>query len=205
MNLPVNNSGRARARAWTLGAAIPCFMLFLFLACPAPAASETGTQQTGGEKIHITADRLVSDQNKQYAEFSGDVCATQGDTVIDSNRLKVFYKSGADPGGNKTGGEMIRKIVATGEVAISFENRTAYSEKAVYTTRSNEVVLSGPDTRIESKNNSINGEKIIWNRRTGEITVIGGTGKRVEAVFESDSQLQNPAGDTNSKAPGDAE
>ncbi len=194
-----------RGRAWTIGAAVPCFLLFLFLACPAPA-SEAGKPSAGGEKIHVTADRLVADQNKQFAEFSGDVCATQGDTVIHSNRLKVFYKSGANPGGSqKTSDEMIRKIVATGDVDIAFENRTAYSEKAVYTTQNSEVVLSGPGTRIESENNFIDGEKIIWNRRSGDMTVIGGKVKRVEAVFESDSELQNPAGNTNAKATGDAE
>ncbi|MGM0452118.1 MAG: LptA/OstA family protein [Thermodesulfobacteriota bacterium] len=206
MNLPVNNPGRARARKWVPGKAIACFLLFFFLACPAPATPESQNPSSGEDKIHITADRLVSDQNRQFAEFSGDVRATQGDTVIHSNRLKVFYKSGADPGGNsKTNDEMIRKIVATGDVDIAFENRTAYSQKAVYTTHNSEVVLSGPGTRIESENNFIDGEKIIWNRRTGEMTVIGGTDKRVEAVFESDSQLQNPPEDIPSKAPDDTE
>lgn len=155
---------------------------------PAATSAQTAPETAGGQKIHITAERLVSDQNRQYAEFTGDVRATQGETLIESDRLKVFYKGGADLSGEQAAGEVIKKIVATGHVTIDFEDKTAYSEKAVYTAQNGELVLSGPDTRIESKSNYIHGEKIVWNRNTGEITVIGGTDKRVEAVFESEEE-----------------
>ena len=170
---------------------------------PADLSAEAAPNADGKQKIHITADRLVSDQNRQYAEFTGDVRTTQGETVIESDRLKVFYKGGADLGGEQAAGEMIKKIVATGDVTIDFEDKTAYSEKAVYTAQTGELVLSGQNTRIESKTNYIDGEKIVWNRNTGEITVIGGTDKRVEAVFESEGK--NPGRISPEKPTDDSE
>jgi lipopolysaccharide export system protein LptA len=43
-------------------------------------------------KIHITADKLISDNDADYAEFIGNVRATQEDTVITADSLKIFVK-----------------------------------------------------------------------------------------------------------------
>ena len=138
-------------------------------------------------KIHITANRLISDNDADYAEFIGDVKATQGDTVITADRLKIFYKAtaGQKDTTHAIGKESITKIVADGNVKIYFNNRVAVTPKAVYNTKTRTLVLLGSSSKIVSGDNSISGEKITIDRVTGRINVESGDKKRVEAVLYS--------------------
>lgn len=138
------------------------------------------------EAIHITSDRLISDNKAGYAEFIGNVKATQTDTVITSDRLKIFYKKNiANKGPLSVNEESIHKIVANGNVEIKFDNRVATAHQAVYNTETMVLVLSGNDAKIISENDSISGEKITFYRTDGRINVESGNKKRVEAVFYS--------------------
>lgn len=140
----------------------------------------------GNGAIHITSDRLISDNKAGYAEFIGNVKATQEETVITSDRLKIFFKKNiADKGPLSVSEESIHKIVATGNVEIKFDNRVATAQKAVYNTETMELVLSGNNSKIISENDSISGEKITFYRIDGRINVESGNKKRVEAVFYS--------------------
>lgn len=136
------------------------------------------------EKIHITADKLISDHEAKYAEFIGNVKATQRDTVITADKLKIFFKRDMDNKKNPLAGdESIKKIVANGNVQIKFDNRVAVTQQAVYITETRVLVLSGADSKIISGNNSISGEKITVYRTDGRIQVESGKGERVEAVL----------------------
>ena len=89
---------------------------------PDPTPSANGPD----DRIHIVADRLVTDNQSNWAEFIGNVKATQGTTVITSNRLKIYYKQISENRENVIGGEdSIEKIVASGNVVIHFENRNS--------------------------------------------------------------------------------
>ena len=136
------------------------------------------------EKIHITADKLISDHEAKYTEFIGNVRAAQRDTVITADKLKIFFKRGMDNKKNPLAGdESIKKIVANGNVQIKFDNRVAVTQQAVYITETRVLVLSGADSKVISGNNSISGEKITIYRTDGRIQVESGKGERVEAVF----------------------
>ena len=138
------------------------------------------------EKIHVVADMLTSDSETRFAEFSGNVRATQGNTVITSDRLKIFYSESLAESKNLSADEgAVKRIVATGNVRISFDNRIATAQEAVYTSESKILVLSGPQSKITSGSDSITGEKITYNRSDGRITVESGRDSRVEAVFHS--------------------
>ncbi len=136
------------------------------------------------EKIHITADKLISDHEAKYTEFIGNVRATQRDTVITADKLKIFLKRDMDNKKNSLAGdESIKKIVANGNVQIKFDNRVAVTQQAVYITETRVLVLSGADSKVISGNNSISGEKITVYRTDGRIQVESGKGERVEAVL----------------------
>jgi lipopolysaccharide export system protein LptA len=137
-------------------------------------------------KIHITADKLISDNEVDYAEFIGNVRATQEDTVITADRLKIFVKKNLDnKGAPSVGTQSINKIIASGNVKINFDNKVAVTPQAVYNTETGVLVLSGDNSRIISGKDSISGEKITLYRTTGRITVESGKEKRVEAVLYS--------------------
>ncbi len=136
------------------------------------------------EKIHITADKLISDHEAKYTEFIGNVRATQRDTVITADKLKIFLKRDMDNKKNPVAGdESIKKIVANGNVQIKFDNRVAVTQQAVYITETRVLVLSGADSKVISGNNSISGEKITVYRTDGRIQVESDKGERVEAVL----------------------
>lgn len=138
------------------------------------------------KKIHITADMLTSNSAEKFAEFTGNVRATQEDTVITANKLKIFYKKGLQSKESSAAGEeSIREIVATGNVKINFEDKVAYSEEAVYTTENRILVLTGDNSKIISGKDTISGAKITLYRDDGRIKVESSPQNRVEAVFYS--------------------
>jgi lipopolysaccharide export system protein LptA len=138
------------------------------------------------KKIHITSDSLVTGNDAKYAEFIGNVKATQGPDVIAADRLKIFFKKTLQSNDNLVADqESIAKIVANGNVTIHFDNKVAVAEQAVYITETRVLVLSGSNSKIVSGSDSVAGEKITVYRENGRINVESGGEKRVNAVFFS--------------------
>jgi len=145
------------------------------------------------EKIHVTADRLDLDNVARQAEFIGRVVAMQGKMVIESDRLKIYYKGdlNKDQGDTKkdkkakSTEDYIEKIVARGNVKIVLENGVAYTDQAVYMAETGIIVLTGPQTKVTSDRNSITGDKITVYRNDDRMSVVGNPNQRVEAVFYS--------------------
>ena len=150
-------------------------LFFLFSANP--TAAETASQKKEKNRIVVTADKLISENQGRNAEFSGNVRVTQGKTVIRANRLKVFF------GSDGAGSESIEKIVARENVRIDFDDKEARSESAVYVIADRKLVLEGGNAQIKSGDNVIRGTKITLYRDEDRIQVEGGGPKRVEAVF----------------------
>ena len=168
--------------------AMPVVIAILWLAFQAVAQEPTtGSPQADNEnRIYITADKLITDTNEKNAVFVGNVRATQGTTVITSDRLKVYYRE--QPGQQQqpeADADVISRIIAQGNVKIVFDNQVATTAHAEYLADEGIVVLSGSDTTIVSGSNSISGNKITLFRNDGRIQVEGSKEKRVEAFFHS--------------------
>ncbi len=118
-------------------------------------------------------------------EFSGNVQATQGNTVIVSDMLTIYFSEGERLSGRDNDTDSIEKLIAAGNVVIDHENRQAFCEKAIYTTSDGLLVLSGERVVVKEEGGSITGKKVILNRDTGEIIVTGKNGSPVEAVFDT--------------------
>jgi lipopolysaccharide export system protein LptA len=134
--------------------------------------------------IHIKADKLITDTQKNTAEFSGNVQATQGDAVITADLLTVHYRSGAQTD-TTSGMDAIVRIVAEGNVQIEFDQQTAYTQHADYIAEKRLMVLTGPGSKIVSGKNAITGQKITLNRDDGRVQVVGSADAPVEAFFYS--------------------
>lgn len=142
--------------------------------------------QDADQKIHITSDSLISDNKTKYAEFIGNVRANQGTNKMTADRLKIFFQKDLNRSETLIADqESISKLVANGNVIINFDNKVAVAEQAVYITETRVLVLSGPNSKIISGNDSISGEKITFYRADGRINVESGVEKRVKAVFFS--------------------
>ena len=148
------------------------------------AADKPKTGQDGKEPIQIVADELISYNEDKYAEFIGNVKVTQGNFTITSDKLRIYYQ-GELLNNEKQGGdeELLKKIVATGNVKIFSEQYNAEAEKAEYDTAAMTVILSGENTQVISGKNSITGSKITLNRKSSQVKVEGSGTKRIRAEF----------------------
>ncbi len=134
------------------------------------------------EKIHISADKLISNTPENNAEFIGNVRAIQGKTLITADRLQFFFNGSTNPGDNPSA-QSLERLVASGNVIIKFDNRLAVATRAVYITAKRLLTLTGPDATVTSGENTISGETISFYRDDGRFTVDGGSNGRVKAVI----------------------
>jgi len=185
----ISNFNRNHAR--TLFVLVAAVLLTAHFTTPIVCAvdkTDNGVVKTEdkNEKIHITAEKLISDTDAKFVEFIGNVKASQGDTVITSDRLKISYKKDLEYKKNQVvGEESIEKVVAKGNVKIIFAKMVAVTQHAEYITKSRVLVLSGDNSRITKGNDSVSGEKITLFRADGRIIVEGRNEKQVEAVIFS--------------------
>ncbi len=165
-------------------------ILFFFLFCitgtavaeEEPPAVDTDVK-TVADRIHVTADRLIAEPKSETAEFIGNVNATQGNTSITSDRLKIYYKSASNDKGSGAANAILKKIVADGHVTIKMDDQVAVTDKAVYITENEVLILTGQNSTVTSERNSISGDKITLFRADNRMVVDGSGKERVEAIL----------------------
>ena len=171
-------------------------MLLFILPCRSATGAgpdDRTTPQAPEPKIRITADRLVADTKTGSAEFIGHVRATQGSTVISSDRLKVHYDQAAESNPAGESAAAIDTIIAVGSVVIHFGDKVATTGKAVYQSKTGIFTLTGSGTRVTSGENAITGEKITVDRKNDRMTVEGSGTSRVNAVIYTGADGLAPA------------
>ena len=148
------------------------------------AADEPETGQPENEPIQIVADKLISYNEDKYAEFIGNVKVTQGDFTITSDKLRIYYQGELLENEKKDSDEeLLKKIIATGNVKISSEQYHAEADNAEYDTAAKTVILSGENSKVISGKNSITGSKITLNQKSGQVKVESSGTKRIKAEF----------------------
>jgi len=89
---------------------------------------------------------------------------------------------------NKQGN--IKKIIATGNVRYSTGNKKAFSDKAVYTTDNEIIVLTGKSPTVKMGNSFVTGKKITLFKKDSRVIVESGKKRRVEALFNSEDRIK---------------
>jgi lipopolysaccharide export system protein LptA len=147
------------------------------------------------EQIQIVADKMVTNNAEKFAEFEGDVRASQGDLVITSERLRIYYRDDPDRNKDQTGSqESIKRVVASGNVRVSSEKYKAETDQVEYDPDTQVFVFTGENSTVTSGKNILTGSKITVYRKNGQIKVESSPHKRVKAVFypKEKSPEQNP-------------
>jgi lipopolysaccharide export system protein LptA len=147
-----------------------------------PLKEEPKEEEGSEHVIHVTSDAAESDHRMGWLEFTGNVRATQEESVITADRIKIFYKTGKNLSTDRT---TVEKIVSRGNVKIVFDDKTktALADKAVYTAHPKILTLSGRDTTVRSGENVVRGEKITLFLAENRTVVEGGDEGQVEATF----------------------
>ena len=146
--------------------------------------------------IQIVSDRLDAYQEKNLVQFSGNVIATQGERVIKSDILMLFFKKKTDNKNaeskktekreaEKDGAAKandIDRIEAKGNVKISEKDRIVTGEQAVLYNDEQKIVVTGNPVMKEG-NNVITGDRVVVLLDENRGVVEGATGKRVTATI----------------------
>ncbi len=159
----------------------------LFVTAAANAQSFGGAFEgmaNSDEPIQIEADRLEVIDGEGIALFEGNVSVVQGTTILKTRQLKVWYdrESATDtPGGN------VRKIEATGKVAVRSGDQQASADNAVVDMRAQIATLSGSVT-VSQGQNILTGCNLRINMATNAANLTpcktsGQGGGRVKMLF----------------------
>lgn len=142
------------------------------------------------DAIHVTSDTMISERNTGFIEFSGNACATDGESVIKADFIKIFlYKQNEHPPiGEKK--QNIKKIIALGNVRYTSGNKKAFSDKAVYTTKNQIIVLTGKAPTVTMGASFVTGKKITLFQKDSRVMVESGKQRRVQALFNSKDRIK---------------
>lgn len=89
--------------------------------------------KAAGREAVITADRIEFDNKEGVILFDDNVLVDDEQFVMRSDRLLVFMEGTND----------VQQIMAVGRVTITNENRSASCDKAVYTKKDGQIVMTG--------------------------------------------------------------
>ena len=183
-------------------------VLVLFLAGLAPAYGAAPKKPQGEVPLRITAARLEADQNAGLIIFTGQVKAIYGDSTLYADQLRVYFQTkpagpkGAAPAAKEKaepspmgdlGAEKIDRIVAKGQVRLVQEDRVATGEEAIYYKNRDEVVLLG-NPQLWRAENTLKGERIIFNLKTNKVLVESSPQRRVESLLYSEGTAEGKPG-----------
>jgi lipopolysaccharide export system protein LptA len=165
-----------------------------------------GFQHDSTLPIEITADRLDVVQDEQLATFTGNVDAVQGNLVLTSDQLRVYYRSSDGAPGVAAGS--IRRIEASGNVFITSPEETAEGEFGVYDVDGGLLTLEGAVVLTRDQN-VVRGERLEIDLASGRSQMFaavpstaGGTpSQRVKAVFVPPTDPVEPGAGPDGAAP----
>src|SRR5210317_2156296 len=100
----------------------------------------------------ITSDRLDFDYKRMVAVFSGNVVAVDPEVRITTDKLTMAF--GDD--------QQIKLVTCSGKVRVSYQDKKASADKAVYQARKGEVELLG-NAKLTRGSDTVIGDRIVFN------------------------------------------
>lgn len=157
------------------------------------ASRLSGLNLSGDQPIQIESDRLEVRENENVAVFSGNVSVVQGETLMRTGRMTVYYAQ--DGGTAAAGGASIERLEVDGKVYIRSEDQVATGDRGTFDMGTEVLTLSGSEVVLTQGENVIVGCLLTIQMRSGEARLDGcretgaGTG-RVKMLLQPGSQNQ---------------
>jgi len=171
---------RNRRTCYLHRVAVAGIVLIAIAAVPALAAEQTaklptssyqGLGMASNQPIQFESEQLeVHDQDKT-AVFTGHVIVRQGETVLKTDRLIVYYEGSAAGGEGQQ--QQVRRIDAEGNVLVTSTNQTASGDKGTFDTAANTILLTG-NVVLTQGDNVIRGPKLLIDVNTSQAKMLGG-------------------------------
>jgi lipopolysaccharide export system protein LptA len=170
-----------------------------------PGGAMQSLQLNRDQPVKIESDSLEVRDKSQQATFIGKVKLTQGDTVLQCQRLVIFYEDGSKApaqkkgapiaqkgGGGLGGGQQIKRAEARGEVLVTQKDQTAKGDNGVFDVKTNKITLTG-NVVVTQGTSVLRGEEMIVDLTTNFTEVRSGkTGGRVEALVNPSAPQPQP-------------
>jgi len=119
----------------------------------------------------VTARDSLEYWNQQGAVVArGNAVAGQADREIHADLLTGYFR--IEPNGAKK----MYQVEATGNVRLISQGSVARARKLVYNLDTDVAVLEG-DVKITRGKNQLNGQRAVYNLKTGQAKITGGGGK----------------------------
>ncbi|MDQ8180681.1 LptA/OstA family protein [Pelagicoccus sp. SDUM812005] len=139
------------------------------------AFAQTEEKQPVATEIESVRLQVQNDGEKAYFHFSDAVKLTATNMVVECDSLEVFATRQAEEQSAIGKFSAIKEIVATGNVRIEQEERTATCQKAIVKPNEERIILTGnpvvvqPGGRIVTYNPD---DEILLDRGNGRISII---------------------------------
>ncbi len=141
----------------------------------------------GAEKppVKITADRMVYNEIKRTVVFEGSVRAEHLDLELFSKTLTAYFSKGS----KGKGADQIERIVAKGKVLVNRKTTEGRCDTLTYLVQQGILRMEGNPV-LQDGDNIISGQVIKFYLKDNRSEVVGGKGKRVQAVFSAPGGLE---------------
>jgi lipopolysaccharide export system protein LptA len=136
--------------------------------------------------VKITSDRMTYDENGKVVSFVGNVVAVHGELTLWANRLSAFFASRS---GKRFAVDSIERIVAEGSVRAKKGNTEGSCGRLTYLVEE-QLLKMEQDPILQDGPNSLTGEVINFHVRENRSEVVGGKGKRVQAIFLTPEKIK---------------
>jgi len=139
---------------------------------------------TSQSPIHITADRMETNQDENTITFESHVVVQQDDVTVTSNRLKVTMLQGDKTPASveSTPAERIDYIEFEGDVKVTQQDRLATANKAIFYQKEQKIMLHGRPV-VTKGQDRVEGNLITIYLKEGRSVVEGAGGAPVQAVL----------------------
>ncbi|MET3613677.1 lipopolysaccharide export system protein LptA [Rhizobium aquaticum] len=178
-----------------------CLVIAALATAPATAAFSQATASkmdgvalSNDKPIHIESDKLEIKDKENRADFTGNVVATQGSTMLKSKTMTVYYKSSGKDGANNSGGAManagngdIDRILVNGGVVLNSDKQTATAESGHFEMAKQLFVLEGKQVVLSDGNNVFTGCRLTVHMDTGQAQ-LDSCGGRVQIQLDPKSR-----------------
>ncbi|KXF79528.1 hypothetical protein ATN84_03830 [Paramesorhizobium deserti] len=153
---------------------------------PAPALAQQQTQNVpfgglnlsnGKEPVQINADKLEMRDKEGIAIFTGNVSVVQGQSVLKSGKMTVYYasKSGENGGAQQAQSEAtglgaagIDHLEVSGKVYLKSGTQIATGDSGTYDAKTQTMTLQGKKVVLSDGDNVATGCKLTANTATGK-------------------------------------
>jgi lipopolysaccharide export system protein LptA len=131
------------------------------------APTEDLVTHDSSQPLHVAADNLVVLQENSRAVFTGNVVASQGEMVLKSDKMTVFYRNAQE---RKAGQNAIARVDVAGNVLLTTPKEKASGNQGYYDVDGSTVKLMG-DVVLSQGETVIRGQDLVYNVKTRQSSI----------------------------------